>query len=184
MSNRFLLALIAPICLLSLACSSVKQPTASLKSADIGAIAADGFTVNFDIDVNNSNAFELPLTDTDYGLSLGGVKLVNDTLKPSGSIPAGGSRAVSIPVKLTFEDLLKAEKAIRASGGDVPYEFEGALGFAGSSGLSSLGIPSKIPLRYSGTLPLKKVFADPTVLLNSPAARKLAGQGIESLLGR
>jgi hypothetical protein len=50
--------------------------------------------------------------------------------------------------------------------------------------MAALGIPTKIPLRYSGTLPLRKVFADPTVLLNSPAARRLAGKGLENLLGR
>ena len=168
-------------------CSSIKQPTASLKSADIGAASAEGFTVNFDLDVSNSNAFDLPLTNADYGLSLGGVKLVSDTLKPAGSIPAGGSTAVSIPVRLSFDDLLKAEKAIRSGGGDVPYEFEGALGFSAggaAGGLASLGMPTKIPLRYSGTLPLRKVLSDPAVLLNSPAARKLAGKGLDSLLGR
>lgn len=181
-----LFALIAlPLCLLSLACSSVQKPTAALKSADVGAIAADGFTVNFDLDVSNPNAFDLPLMDTDYTLSLGGVKLVNDTLKPGGSIPASGSRGVNIPVRLTFDDLLKAQTAIRAGGGDVPYEFEGGLGFGGASGgLAALGIPSRIPLRYSGTLPLRKVLSDPSVLMNSPAARKLAGKGLDSLLGR
>jgi hypothetical protein len=120
-------------------------------------------------------------------LSLGGVKLVTDTLKPEGSIPAGGSKGVTIPVRLTFEDLLRAEKAIRAGGGDVPYEFEGALGFnSGGAGgaLASLGVPTKIPLRYSGTLPIRKVLSDPSVLMNSPAARRLAGKGLDSLLGR
>jgi LEA14-like dessication related protein len=173
-----------PICLLSLACSSVQKPTASLRSADVGAITAEGFTANFDLDVHNPNSFALPLTNADYGLSLGGVKVVNDTVKPEGSIPAGGSRAVTIPVRLSFQDLLKAEEAIRAGGGDVPYELDGSLGFTGGGGIAALGIPTKLPLRYSGTLPLRKVLADPMVLLNSPAARRLAGKGLESLLGR
>ena len=181
------LVLVLVLGALCIGCSSVQKPTASLKSADIGGVGADGFTVNFDLDVSNSNAFDLPLTDADYGLSLGGVKLVNDTLKPGGSIPAGGSTSLSIPVRLNFEDLLKAEKAIRSGGGDVPYEFEGALGFSAggaAGGLASLGVPTKIPLRYSGTLPLRKVLSDPAVLLNSPAARRLAGKGLDSLLAR
>jgi LEA14-like dessication related protein len=180
-------SIVVCFCFVSIGCSSIQKPTASLKSADIGAVAADGFTVNFDLDVKNPNSFVLPLAETDYGLSLGGVKLVKDTLKPSGSIPAGGSTAVTIPVKLDFDDLLKAEKAIRAGGGDVPYEFDAALGFSGGSaagGLSSLGMPTKVPLHYSGTLPLRKVLSDPTVLMNSPAARKLAGKGLESILKR
>ena len=175
---------LVPLCVLSLACSSVQKPTASLRSADVGAITADGFTANFDLDVHNPNRFSLPLANADYGLSLGGVKVVNDTVKPEGSIPAGGNQAVTIPVRLTFQDLLKAEEAIRAGGGDVPYELDGSLGFTGGGGIAALGIPTKIPLKYSGTLPLRKVFADPTVLLNSPAARRLAGKGLESLLSR
>jgi LEA14-like dessication related protein len=173
------------MCLLSLACSQVQKPTASLRSADVGAVTTDGFTANFAIDLHNPNAFELPLTDADYALSFGGVQVTKDTVKPGGSIPAKGSAPVTIPVRLSFESLLKAEEAIRAGRGDVPYEFDGALGFSGGSGgLASLGIPTKIPLKYSGTLPLRKVFSDPTVLLNSAAARKLAGKGLESLLNR
>jgi LEA14-like dessication related protein len=184
MRNSLVLGTFVPLCLLSLACSSVQKPTASLRSADVGDISAEGFTAKFDLDVHNPNAFALPLSDADYALSLGGVKVVNDTVKPDGSIPAGGSRGVTIPVRLTFQDLLKAEEAIRAGGGDVPYQLDGALGFTGGGGLAALGVPTKIPLRYSGTLPLRKVFADPTVLLNSPAARRLAGKGLESLLNR
>jgi LEA14-like dessication related protein len=185
MHHRLFTAFLLPACLVSLACSSVQKPTASLKSADIANVSATGFTVNFDLDVANPNAFALPLTDAEYGLSVGGAKLVdNNKVSPGGSIPAKGSTGVTIPVRLTFEDLLKAEQAIRAGGGDVPYEFDGALGFSGSGGLASLGVPNRIPLRYSGTLPLRKVFAEPSVLMNSPAARRLAGKGLESLLGR
>jgi LEA14-like dessication related protein len=184
MNRRIVPALLAPLCLLSLACSSVQKPTATLRSADIGEITTNGFLVNFDLDVANPNAFDLPLAQTDYALSLGGVKLLEDSVKPSGSIPAGGSQGVTIPVRLTFDNLLKAERAIVAGGGDVPYELEGALGFGGGGGLAAIGVPNKLPLRYSGTLPLRKVFADPTVLLNSPAARRLAGKGLGSLLGQ
>jgi LEA14-like dessication related protein len=173
-----------PMCLLSLACSQVQKPTASLRSADVGAVTADGFTANFALDVQNPNSFKLPLTDADYALSLGGVKVTNDTIKPGGSIPANGSMPITIPVRLSFESLLKAEEAIRAGGGDVPYELDGSLGFTGGSGIAALGIPTKIPLKYSGTLPLRKVFSVPTVLLNSPAARRVAGKGLESLLNR
>jgi LEA14-like dessication related protein len=184
MRDALLAGLLCPLFLISLACSSVQRPTATLQSADIGAVNAEGFTVNFAVDVANPNAVALPLTDANYALSLGGVKVVDDKVSPGGSIPAGGSTGVMIPVRLRFEDLLKAERAIRAGGWDVPYAFDGALGFTGAGGLASLGVPARIPLRYSGTLPLRKVFADPAVLLNSPAARRLAGKGLEGLLDR
>ena len=188
MSHRTLPAFLLPLCLLSLACSSVQQPTASLNSADIGGVTADGFTVNFDLGVRNPNSFELPLTDADYALSLGGVKLIDDRVSPGGSIPAGGTSNVVVPVRLSFDSLLKAQRAITESGGDVPYELDGALGFSpggkAAGGLASLGVPSRIPLRFSGTLPLRQLLSDPQVLLSSPAARKLAQRGLESILGR
>ena len=184
MRTKVVPGLFLPMCLLSLACSQVQQPTASLRSADVGAITTDGFTANFALDVHNPNSFELPLTNADYTLSLGGVQVTKDTIKPGGSLPAKGSTPVTIPVRLSFDSLLKAEDAIRSGGGDVPFELNGALGFSGGGGLAALGLPTKVPLKYSGTLPLRKVFSDPTVLLNSPAARRLAGKGLESLLNR
>ena len=182
--SRHVLPAFVPLCLLSLACSAVQQPSASLKSADIGAVTTEGFTVNFDLGVRNPNSFELPLTAADYALSLGGVKVIDDEVSPGGSIPAGGTSNVTVPVRLSFDSLLKAQRAIAETGGDVPYEFDGALGFKAAGGLASLGIPNRIPLRFSGTLPLRKLLSDPQVLLNSPAARKLAQRGLESLLGR
>src|SRR5215204_6005880 len=106
--------LLVLLCLADVGCSAVQKPTASLKSATIGEATADGITVNFDLDLRNPNAFALPLGDADYALSLGGVKVIDDKLKPSGSIPAGGDLAFTLPVRLTFADLLKAERAIRA----------------------------------------------------------------------
>lgn len=184
MSRHLLPTAFLPFCLLSLACSTVQQPTASLNSADIGAVTTQGFTVNFGLGVRNPNSFELPLTDADYALSLGGIEVIDDEVSPGGSIPAGGTSHVVVPVRLSFESLLRAQRAIAESGGDVPYELEGALGFKAAGGLASLGIPSRIPLRFSGTLPLRKILSDPQVLLNSPAARELAQRGLESLLGR
>src|SRR5205823_666052 len=98
MGSPVIVALFVPICLLSLACSQVQKPTAALRSADVAAVTADGFTANFALDVRNPNSFKLPLTDADYALSLGGVKITNDTIKPGGSIPANGSIPLTIPV--------------------------------------------------------------------------------------
>src|SRR3954462_13168237 len=114
MRNSSLAGFILPLCLLSLACSQVQKPTASLRSADVGAVPTDGFTANFALDVHNPNAFKLPLSDADYALALGGVQVTKDTIKPGGSIPANGSMPLTIPARLSFDSLLKAEEAIRA----------------------------------------------------------------------
>jgi LEA14-like dessication related protein len=180
--SRFLFAL----SLVSSGCSTIQKPTASLKSADVGDVTVQGFTANFSIDVANPNSFAVPLRNTDYTLSLGGAKVADGAIKPDASLPAGGTLPMTIPVRLTFEDLLKAEEAIRAGGGEVPYRFDGKLHLGGKGSSALLGLPTDyaVPLRYSGTLSLRKVFADPAVLLNNPAARRLAGKGLDSLLNR
>ena len=174
-----------PLCSLCVACSSVQRPTASIRSANLGDVTARGFVLNFDLDLQNPNSVPLPLGDADYALSLGGVKVIDDTAKPEGSIPANGSLGVRLPVTVSFDSLLKAEKAIRASGGDIPYEFEGALDFS-QGGLGGMlpGGATRVPLRYSGTLPLKRILSDPEALLNSPAAQRLAGKVLGQIFGR
>ena len=69
----------------------------------------------------------LPLAAADYKLGLGGVNVLDGKAKPAGSVPANGSRSVTLPVSVTYENLLSAEQAIRAGGGDVPYDLDGGL---------------------------------------------------------
>ena len=87
MRSRFIAGIVLPMCLLSLACSQVQKPTASLRSADVGAITTDGFTANFALDVHNPNSFELPLTNADYALSL-----LQRALTPKGVIKLNNLR--------------------------------------------------------------------------------------------
>jgi len=70
---------------------------------------------------------------------------------------------------------------VRDSGGDVPYDLQGGLSFdTGNPLVGSL----RVPLRYSGTLPLKRVLSDPEALLRSEAARKLAGEVLGRFFGK
>src|SRR5687767_11010305 len=96
-------------------CNAAQRPTASYKSMSITDVTAKGFVMNVDVDVANPNAFALPLTNTDYGLKLGGSKLVeNAKIKPAASsIPANGSGTVTIPVPLSFENLLTVAESIK-----------------------------------------------------------------------
>jgi LEA14-like dessication related protein len=164
-------------------CSSlnVQKPTASLRSANVADVTQEGLTVNFDVDVDNPNAVAIPLSAADYKLSLGGVRVVDDRVKPKGSIPANGSLPVTVPVTLSFQDLLSAQQAIARGGGDVPYDFDGALEF--SPGGLPFGGPLRVPLRASGTLnmrrALEEAFQNPRILTN-PDAR----QFLQTVLGR
>lgn len=171
------------ICLNAVGCSSLslKRPTAEFQSARVGEITPQGMTFNFDVRLTNPNSIAVPLAAADYSLALSDVMVVKDTIKPASDIPANGDTMVTLPVSVTFDNLLKAQDAIRRSV-DVPFAFSGDLSFTTPQKLLSL--PLRVPFEYRGTLPVRQVLSDPAVLLNNPAARKLAGQALERILGR
>lgn len=174
--------------LLCTGCGSVAQPTATFRSADIADVSADGIALKFNVDVANPNSFDLPISGTSYNLRLGGVSVMDGTAEPTASIPASGKLPVAIPVVVSFDRLLKAKDALAASRGNVPYELDGTMEFSAGP-LKALGQGIRVPLNFSGTLPLRDAVKDPVALLKTPAGRAFAeaviGKGlIGDLLGR
>jgi len=176
----FLLLALTPGCALL----NLQQPTASFRSATVAEISPAGLTANFDVDVHNPNSFELPVNGASYKLSLGGVQVIEDQAKSTGSVPAKGLLPVTVPVHLHFDQLIQAEKEIANSGGNVPFDLAGALEFA--PGKIPLGGPINVPVHFTGTLALRDavngVMRDPTTLadlLRDPTARKF----MESAIG-
>ena len=155
-------------------CTTLKQPTATFKTMDVAAVTPSGFTMAFDLDVQNPNAVALPLSDADYELALGGVAVLDGKAKPQGTLPANGSLPITLPVTVTYENLLAAETAILKGGGKIPYAFTGEINLAGGGPKTLLGQPTSVPLKYQGTLDVQSLLSDPQALLKSPAARKLA----------
>jgi len=154
-------------------CGSIQKPTVAFQRMSIGDVTAQGFTMNVDVDIANPNAVAIPLTNADYSIALGGVQVVNAAkVKPSASIPANGHGTISIPIPLSFENLLSAEEAIRKGGGSVAYGLDAAFDF--DTGLPVIG-NQRVPLRHEGTLNVKELLSKNWgTILNSPAARELA----------
>ncbi len=172
-ASLYMLVLIG-CCTFGTGCAGlIQQPTATFKSAELRNPAADGVTVDFHVDVANPNPVAVPLSGAQYKLSLGGTQVIDNKLDTHSDLPAKGTLPLTIPVAISFENLLAAEQAIRSGGGDVPYSFNGALEFTPSGAAGFVG-PIHVPLKFDGTLPLRQVIKDPTLLLRSPAARKLA----------
>lgn len=156
-------------------CVGVEKPTASVRGMDVADITPRGFTMNVDLDVHNPNSMALPLADADYSLSLGGVYVIESTkIHPDARIPANGTGKVTIPVPVTFENLLSASKGIRQGGGKVGYDFDAGLNF--NTGLPVIGV-QRVPIRHEGTLDVRELLSrNWGTILNSPAARELAQQ--------
>jgi hypothetical protein len=69
---------------------NMQKPTAVVTGMAVKGVDANGFTMNFDIDIKNPNSMALPLTTADYKLGLAEISVLNGKAKPEGSIPAGG----------------------------------------------------------------------------------------------
>jgi LEA14-like dessication related protein len=181
------LPVILPLVLISLACSSVKQPTATFKGVNVTELTPQGFALAFDLNVQNPNPVALPVSGANYKLGFGGVNVLEGKAKPNATLPANGNTDVRLPVTVTFDNLLAAEKAIVSGGGNLPYSLTGDVSFdAGSGGnvlSKALGQSPTIPLKYEGTLDVKKLLTDPKVL-ESPAAKKLAAQLLGGFFNR
>ena len=166
-------SLLLIVMLLTAGCGSVQRPTASFRTMSISDVSARGFVMNVDVDVANPNSVALPLTNVDYGVSLGGVRVVDGgKIKPEARIPANGHSTITIPVPLTFENLLSAEESIRKGGGDVTYGLDAGLNF--DTGLPVIGV-QRVPLQHEGTLKVKELLQKNwSIILTSPAAKELA----------
>lgn len=177
------LLLVAMIACFAVGCQNLQmeKPGAAVKGMTVRDVNSAGFTMNFDVEVTNPNEVALPLTNADYKLGLAGVKLVDGKVTADGAVPAKGSRSVAVPITLTYESLLAAEKAIVQSGGNIDYALD--AGVSVNTGSALFG-DMRVPLKYSGKLNLKDLLKDPTVLLQSPAAKKLAMQLLGSFFGK
>jgi LEA14-like dessication related protein len=165
--------IVLPLLLMScVGCSALnlQKPTATVTGMTVQNVTAAGFTMNFGVDLANPNSIELPLTTADYKIGLGGVGVADGKAKPAGSIPAKGTESVTLPVTLTYENLLTAEQAIAKTGGNVPYTLDGGLSFATKNPITG---DLRVPVQYSGTLALKEILNNPQAVMQSPAAQKL-----------
>jgi LEA14-like dessication related protein len=160
---------------------NVQKPTAAVTGMAVKGVDANGFTMNFSVDLKNPNTMALPLTAADYKLGLAGMNVLDGKAKPEGSIPAGGSKSIVLPVTMTYENLLAAEQGIIKSGGNVPYVLDGGLSL--NTGTPLLG-NIRVPLQYNGTLPLKEILNDPQAVMQNPAAQKLAKELLGSFFSR
>lgn len=177
----FKIASLLCLCLMCIGCSAlnVQSPTAKVTGMNLRDIDTQGFTMDFAVDLGNPNAVALPLAAVDYKLDLAGTGLADGKMNPGKSIPANGSQAVTVPVRLTYENLIAAEGAIRKVGWNIPYKLAG--GVAVDTGNPLVG-QVRVPLEYSGDLPLKQLLDSPMTLLQSPAARQLAQWAAQAMV--
>jgi LEA14-like dessication related protein len=168
-------AVIWVMCAAAVTFGAVQNPTVTYRSMDAANISPEGFTFNLNIEVNNPNAFSIPLGETTYALKFGDVPILQGRARPVGEIPANGTLPLTLGISLSWANVLGAEEVIRHNGGNIPFTVEGRLGF--DMNVPQLLIfkqPLRVPLRYSGVVPVRELLKDPSLLLRSPAVARLA----------
>jgi LEA14-like dessication related protein len=144
---------------------SAPKPTAHVIGASIRGLSLENIVLLFDVEVENPYAASLPLIDIGYSLTSGGMKFLEGTVKPTGSIPARGKQVIQLPATVQFSSLFATLKGLKP-GAIVPYTADFKLGVDAPI----LG-RIDVPLSKSGELPVPAV---PQVELTSLAIGKLS----------
>lgn len=153
--------------------NDMDKPTASIQGVRFADLSLNKADMLFDVKINNPYAVALPLSNLDYGLSTGGNAVISGKAKLTDSIPAKGSRTITLPVNLIFADLLKAAVNVKA-GQVLPYEADLRLA-VDAPGVGELALP----MSKKGEVPVPAV---PDIALQSVTYDSLSWTGASATL--
>ncbi|HRP62552.1 MAG TPA: LEA type 2 family protein [Phycisphaerales bacterium] len=100
--------------------ADAQKPTVSYKTARLENLSIEGALLAFDVEVSNPYNVALPLTDMSYMLSSAGKQFLAGKAAMAGTVPAKGSRVVTLPANVRFADALAILTSI-TPGSVVPY---------------------------------------------------------------
>lgn len=158
-------------------CKSVlegmSKPSASLRNVRLADLNLESVTLLFDVDVKNPYDFDLPLVGADYTLTSGAAQLLKGAADAQGSVPAQGSRTLTLPANLKFADVLSALQGVKP-GAVVPYH--ATVNFRAHA--PAIG-PVNLPVSKKGELP---VPAAPKVELTAMQVKDLSLANVAAVL--
>lgn len=100
---------------------AVQKPKASLQGLKFEEVGLEAATLLFDVKIENPYPVALPLLNIDYDVESGANKLFSGEADIQTSIAAKESKTVSLPVRISYLDMVKAFKGIRP-GTKIPYK--------------------------------------------------------------
>ncbi|NNL55809.1 MAG: LEA type 2 family protein [Woeseia sp.] len=124
--------------------SMLQSPKVELTAVEVVGLGFNNQTFRLSFDVNNPNAFALPIDAVSYGVRLNGQRFASGETDSEFSVPAGGDAQFAISVELdllqTAPQLLSiVREGVRS---EIPYELDGKL---------TLGLPLTPPLSFSNS---------------------------------
>ena len=127
------------------------KPVARIRSVRLQDLSLEDVSLAFDVEIDNPYSVPLPLTKIDYGLASGGRAFLTGAAPLGGSVPAGGSKLVTLPARVSFRDALSVLRGVKP-GGVIAYTADLAL----AVDAPAVG-QMMIPLRKKGELPVPAV---------------------------
>jgi len=148
----------------------VKEPGISFNSVDITGISLSGVDMVAHVDVDNPNAFSIPLPKVDWQLFINTASFIQGSLKKDQTIKGGGKVTLDLPLSVTYDGLYRSFKSLIETK-EAAYDI-------------ALGITFPIPvleskvyhLNFSGVLPLPQL---PKLSLGSMRISKIDFSGLE-----
>lgn len=129
---RAALRLVLPIlcCLPLAACvfAPVEKPTAQVRDVSLGTASLTTLLGELDLDVQNPNAFGVPLSAIEWELTIGGARAVTGRAELGQTIPAKATAPVATTLRIDLRDAVDVAAAI--SRGARDYRITARLHFS------------------------------------------------------
>jgi LEA14-like dessication related protein len=152
---------------------SSPRPSANITAARLSDLSLDQVTLDFDVEIENPYSVALPLTDLTYSIASGGDAFLSGAAPIAGSVPARGSKTITMPARISFAEVLNIVAGVRP-GAVVPYTADLDL----SVDAPGVGVMN-LPLKQKGELPVPAV---PSVKLESVDWENLSLRSASALL--
>lgn len=105
----------------------IEKPTAQVRAVAVGSVSFTGLDGSIDLDVQNPNAFGVPLSEIQYELSVGGARAVSGHIDLVETIPARGTAPVHAQLHIDARDAIEVGEAL--AGGARNYTLAARLTF-------------------------------------------------------
>ena len=127
-------------------CGILDKPSAHITGVKVQDVSLTNATMLFDVKVDNPYTVPLPMSNLDYALSSQGQRFLTGKADVQGTVPAGGSKTLGVPVRVSYLELINAVKGARP-GATIPYKADMGL----SVDVPALG-PLRVPMSRDGEL--------------------------------
>ena len=120
----------------------IEKPEAELTDISVGHVGHDGATLAGRIDVRNPYSHAIPVCEISYSLKSAGREVASGTMPDPGSLAAGGTTRLDVPVKVPYDFLVSL---VKDAGRDRDIDYE-----------MRVGLTVDLPILGNFTLPLTK----------------------------